>query len=306
MEPDYPAAHSMDTTWFAVDRDGHIGIFESGESGAVPENAADLSIDELLEHLRPGGWAYHPAQSQAPGVPQTQHRAGHFTRGPLDTVLMFLVDLGPVEADLRSGSAREVPATKGVAVLWSRLTEERYDALHASGACRHCRHDYSRYQEGDEELVGSRGSLFCFEHLTDNWSAGPYAVETQPERPLNVSELPPDLRSAVSQVRFDRSFGESPLLQPVEHFECISWGGAWLPADGSEARPIPGREDDYEIQYVDWLTSPDDDDDYEMAPPPGWTPEKTEQALARRNAANTPRPASGGGVLGFLRRLFGG
>src|SRR5215468_7860598 len=34
---DFPAAHSMDTTWFAVDRDGHIGVFESGEPGAVPK-----------------------------------------------------------------------------------------------------------------------------------------------------------------------------------------------------------------------------------------------------------------------------
>lgn len=39
MEPDYPAAHSMDCTWFAVDRDGCVAIFESGEAGAMPEEA---------------------------------------------------------------------------------------------------------------------------------------------------------------------------------------------------------------------------------------------------------------------------
>ena len=27
---DFPAAHSMDTTWFAVDRDGHVACFDSG------------------------------------------------------------------------------------------------------------------------------------------------------------------------------------------------------------------------------------------------------------------------------------
>lgn len=36
MQPDYPAAHSMDTFWFAVDRDGHVAMFNSGEAGAVP------------------------------------------------------------------------------------------------------------------------------------------------------------------------------------------------------------------------------------------------------------------------------
>lgn len=35
---DFPAAHSMDTEWFAVDADGNIGIFDSGEGGAVPES----------------------------------------------------------------------------------------------------------------------------------------------------------------------------------------------------------------------------------------------------------------------------
>src|SRR5215813_14645179 len=28
----------MDATWFAVDRDGHIGVFYSGEAGAVPSD----------------------------------------------------------------------------------------------------------------------------------------------------------------------------------------------------------------------------------------------------------------------------
>lgn len=36
MEQDFPAAHSMDTTWFAVDRKGHVAAFDSGEQGWVP------------------------------------------------------------------------------------------------------------------------------------------------------------------------------------------------------------------------------------------------------------------------------
>jgi hypothetical protein len=41
MELDFPAAHSMDTEWFAVDRDGHVAVFVSGENGPVPR-----SVDE--------------------------------------------------------------------------------------------------------------------------------------------------------------------------------------------------------------------------------------------------------------------
>jgi hypothetical protein len=34
--PDFPAAHSGDTTWFAVDQDGNVGRFEGTEYGTLP------------------------------------------------------------------------------------------------------------------------------------------------------------------------------------------------------------------------------------------------------------------------------
>jgi hypothetical protein len=35
-----PAAHSMDTTWFGVDLAGNVGVFDTGEPGALPQGAA--------------------------------------------------------------------------------------------------------------------------------------------------------------------------------------------------------------------------------------------------------------------------
>jgi hypothetical protein len=55
---DYPAAHSMDTNWFAVDGEGRVGLFQSGMDGAYPSAAyggGDLhqgSGPELAEILR--------------------------------------------------------------------------------------------------------------------------------------------------------------------------------------------------------------------------------------------------------------
>lgn len=43
---DFPAAHSMDTEWFAVDDAGHVAVFDSYEGGAVPEDAAPASVEE--------------------------------------------------------------------------------------------------------------------------------------------------------------------------------------------------------------------------------------------------------------------
>ncbi len=44
---DFPAAHSMDTTLFAIDADGCVGIFSSGEGGAVPENLTKVHGNEI-------------------------------------------------------------------------------------------------------------------------------------------------------------------------------------------------------------------------------------------------------------------
>jgi hypothetical protein len=65
MHPDFPAAHSMDTTWFAIDRDGRVASFTSHESGAVPFAAllawrSGGPVDDAWQQLRDlDGRLYH-------------------------------------------------------------------------------------------------------------------------------------------------------------------------------------------------------------------------------------------------------
>jgi hypothetical protein len=47
MTQDYPAAHSMDTCWFAVDSAGHVAYFDSGETGHVPAGDENDIRDDL-------------------------------------------------------------------------------------------------------------------------------------------------------------------------------------------------------------------------------------------------------------------
>jgi hypothetical protein len=51
MGADFPAAHSMDTEWFAVDRDGQVALFISGENGSVPWEAVEIDIDDVLRSV---------------------------------------------------------------------------------------------------------------------------------------------------------------------------------------------------------------------------------------------------------------
>src|SRR5260221_689868 len=48
--PDLSATHSMDTRWFAIDRDGSIAMFDSGEDGIVPDTVADQSLGHTTTH----------------------------------------------------------------------------------------------------------------------------------------------------------------------------------------------------------------------------------------------------------------
>jgi len=52
-QDDYPAAHSMDQTWFAVDQAGHVGVFFTGEDGPLPSGSYDAgNLIDVLRALR--------------------------------------------------------------------------------------------------------------------------------------------------------------------------------------------------------------------------------------------------------------
>jgi hypothetical protein len=51
MDADFPAAHSMDTEWFAVDQDGQVALFVSGADGSVPDGAPAADLGEVLRTL---------------------------------------------------------------------------------------------------------------------------------------------------------------------------------------------------------------------------------------------------------------
>ena len=49
MIDDFPAAHSMDSRWFAVDEVGHIAMFDTGENGPLPLSSVGLNLNEESE-----------------------------------------------------------------------------------------------------------------------------------------------------------------------------------------------------------------------------------------------------------------
>ena len=109
MNTDFPAAHSMDTTWFAVDRDGHVGYFDSGEAGAVPLAGEVEDPGPLLQAMaRVVSASVMPEQDLQgrllPGTSEAQHYLVH-AKGHCEDALVFLKSLDLVQDALAAGQA---------------------------------------------------------------------------------------------------------------------------------------------------------------------------------------------------------
>jgi hypothetical protein len=273
---DFPAAHSMDTQWFAVDKDGHVGCFQSGEAGAVPTGAyagdEAYALGRRLARLLPRcPAAFDLAGRLMPGHQREGEDHAHSLR--LDyPVLMFLKSLDPVQEALASGQAVAVPSGDGPAVTFQHLPAELVQRIHEAGACRGCFFLFGLL--GEERFEPASHGLYEYSHLTENWISGPYGRVARPVQPLHVDQLPPDLRKLIGGMRFDKlSFAETAHLQPLDHTECVSWEAAWLDVTGTKVRPIPGREDD----YADAVGELEDlaEEGMQIEPPPGAEGEET-------------------------------
>jgi len=267
MDRDYPSAHSMDTHWFAVDRDGHVAAFWSGEAGAVPlkalagEGAAD--VEERVRELLPAGEAVHDLRGRAMpgGAPEGLMSRAWTGQFP---VLLFLTSLDPVRDALDRGEAVELAATEGKAVLFRRLDDEALKRYLGLPECQASCNVFASEEGEDPSLA--RFGFYEYRHLTDNWISGPYGREAIPRRPLHIDELPPELRRRVGNLRFDNlRFADTLHLQPVEHARCDSWESAYIDVTGKHIRPIPGKEGQYGEAYEQLS---DIGDQFQVEPPP--------------------------------------
>ncbi len=157
---DYPAAHSMDTTWFAVDRDGHVAAFESGEAGAVPKEAYLGEDYPPLDDLPVTGEAVRVAP-----VPPWRFEVPHTVRAELPHPAIFhLRDEGALAAEVAAGTAVRVPSEgapafrveqpdaglvarlhgDGAPCLAGCAPSPRFASLDAGGAAAHCSYTRSR------------------------------------------------------------------------------------------------------------------------------------------------------------------
>jgi hypothetical protein len=237
----------MDTTWFAVDRDGHVGLFSSGEDGHVPDLAARAEQQELQALLLAApGCAFANRFGREPSIQAESHHVpvdelASMYEGPL--VLYVRADHWAVP-DLMRASPQH--ALLGQAVVL--LIEEPHayatevELVHLEGACLGC-FAWEGWPE-DHTFLG----VFAYGDCDDRRRL--YERFAQPRVPLHVDQLPPAMRQRIAQVQYGSfCFAETSSVLPLAHHAVLAYWPAYLDAAKRTIRPVPGHEKSYADVY---------------------------------------------------------
>ncbi len=235
-DEDFPAAHSMDTEWYAVDCEGNVGHFDTWEAGAAPTSArahhdGSPAVIDILRALPPdSGIEYDVEDLMAmPGGPVLDFRGPDRYVPSLTfsdvtscySVLLWLADESLLGTHVQGAPS---PARRG---LWQRLLS-RAPQPNASEPVTVERLPNSKYLLGyiegpvlvsalqqwiedrlvqkawvNHSLSATRIGIFEYDHgdAFENWIAGPYLRGQVPRQPLKIDQLPAEFRIYVESTR---------------------------------------------------------------------------------------------------------
>jgi hypothetical protein len=302
---DYPAAHSMDTMWFAVDRDGNVAAFDSAEGGAVPNSALsehEMDVLEALADIGNESEVIHAHEDHRYPLNTTYlhtqpHKKWRKTEPPAKSLwsrlfgglrsaqpalaeqapagdefelhlplIMFFSKASDAEPWLEKLDCKIVESTEGCAVIFNELPLEVHRIVHDQNLCRACVNIYMFEDEESHHDNPSALGLY-FYTCCEAQMAYPYGRVSLPKRPLRLEQLPQDLQERLVQVRFnDISFAVTRYIQPAERVESSTWDGGYLSADWKHYRANPGQEDQYKEIYLS-MKECEDQDGIEYMPP---------------------------------------
>ncbi|MCA9666752.1 MAG: hypothetical protein KC503_14230 [Myxococcales bacterium] len=251
---DFPAAHSMDTEWFAVDGDGRVAMLDSGEAGNVSDSYLSYRggrdeemwgdyFGRALAETRD-----EPMAAQVDDLAALERRGQTFAIGwegnaerhdlgtlrerdwPADLMLILREPLVLLEAEL-DGGGRLRGARGEELFYWREIAAEPAADLteraRASGALR-CAFF------GDDMLTPPRLGLYQYD--CDVYGDDPpYAREARPLLDLRITDLPLALREPALQTRMLRARFDALLrMRVTKYVTCSGWGA-------DEVGPLPQR-----------------------------------------------------------------
>jgi len=233
---DYPAAHSMDTDWFAVDAYGRVGIFDSGEAGAMPSQ---------YKFGQTGAFEFVEAVLKQRGT------------SPNPCVQAWMEKTSPILLRGEPITWKDAPSHPNRAVVRSNASFSHWGSIKlAEGyftTLRRCpkSHLRERFEKGEVTHVWFDFDLptllgfFMFIHgdSWENWISGPYEGLARPTLPLLVNQLPPEMRLHAPVEFAANDFMTDDSIQPIDTLPCASHQREYVATDKKTIRPIPPRKE---------------------------------------------------------------
>jgi hypothetical protein len=255
---DYPASHSQDQDWFAVDKCGHVGIFDSGNEGAIPtretlvdpctfwnDNPVEGEVTSFLrsekgKHLTEVElWKPHSFITRAEGGPKVPIARGFYvlSEEAREWAVMYKFRESELE---KEEITTDQGYTDGFLWLEGTLKEKDWKWLHDKGACLGC----LRWAPFNFD---SRAKLFgLFSYECESGGCFPYERKYSPEKPKTreeLSKLFPVFGEKQVAVVQEKCFEDLPKIQPLERFPSVAYDDGpdmqWINEAGNAMKKFP-------------------------------------------------------------------
>jgi hypothetical protein len=264
MMLDFPAAHSMDTDWFAIDADGNIGVFQSGEGGAIPlsNTRGHLNI-ENLEDLFSLIAKDHPYRF-VPIKTSSQILVKSLNSKKLQESIDSWISFHSRQMSYGDSKTCEYSEMEIYDILLLLSSKDVIPQLaieninNAFGLCfagerivvfvSHCSVPILQHLvDQGKVLAGRESSIFdfvgllgFFNYVCGYQSSFPYKLIGKPINPLTLSDIPEYVHELIDGNRFNNfNFNDKKSIQPIEYTECIGYGNWWMDEQGEEHNKHP-------------------------------------------------------------------
>lgn len=262
---DFPAAHSMDSTWFAVDEEGHVAEFETGEAGCMPESAGNdeggaESLLGALVGIDPNQIEFYAddlctsADGQAfqfswrSMVPE-KIKLRKIER--IYSAILWLKDDSVFDTE-QFGELPEAlfgnnPSSYSRLI---RLPNHKYVLAFANGLDKKSLLSFIKQGSVNRTWLGlevsaSRLGFYSYSHgdSFENWIAGPFVKDQEPANPIKFEGLPEPIKKMVGSLRFQGvNFKIDHAVDAYQHDRCHSWGSRFVSLTGQVQEEIDDHE----------------------------------------------------------------
>jgi hypothetical protein len=249
----FPAGHSMDTNWFAVDKDGNIAFFKTGFNGNLPLQIPEETFfrEFFMKYCIP----------ITPGLKQLFLKEENIEKILKKCNTEILTEIIDNEEEVAEGHVVLLNEGK----TWEDLdleivfAEEEYDfalllspkmplflltdmydirqklikAIKNNIIIKACEVEF--YIEDGDEVSENRIGLtdlgaYVYDHNEYDETTEPYHTIASPQEmpPLNISQFLPETKDNIPNFK-EISFEERKLLQPLEFVPCKTYGKFYVP-----------------------------------------------------------------------------